>query len=182
MGSISPSLDPELLQTILETYRPTRFIETGSGAGHTAALAAGYFRRVDTIELYPDTYQRAYRRLRPFANVVLHLGNSPNVLAQMLPDLREPALFWLDAHWACGPRLAPECPLLEELRAINGTRGRHVILIDDARLFTDAPPAPHDPGQWPTLDEIQRLVTAWQDGSRLAVQDDVIRILPQNDE
>ena len=59
---------------------------------------------------------------------------------------------------------------MEELGAIyrhNPTA--HVILIDDARHFTGA-------GDYPSLDELRRLVDEWSPGASIEVADDIIRL------
>ena len=54
-------------------------------------------------------------------------------------------------------------------------RKNALILIDDARLFLCAPPAPHKPEQWPTIAEICRLFDA---DRYVQVINDVIFIVP----
>lgn len=65
-----------------------------------------------------------------------------------------------------------ECPLLDELAAIGAGHPHDCLIIDDARLFTSAPPPPHDCAQWPTIEAIfdamrlqrpQHMVTALSD-------------------
>jgi hypothetical protein len=60
-------------------------------------------------------------------------------LCDVLAGLREPALFWLDAHY-CGPGSARgplDSPIARELEALEAhpVRG-HVVLIDDMRYFS----------------------------------------------
>jgi hypothetical protein len=47
-----------------------------------------------------------------------------------------------------------ECPVLEEIEAIGEGHPDDSFVIDDARLFASAPPAPMDPAKWPTLLEV----------------------------
>ena len=45
-----------------------------------------------------------------------------DVLRKILPTVRRPMLYWLDAHWTGEQGTAGEdeqCPLLDELRTIN---------------------------------------------------------------
>jgi hypothetical protein len=86
-------------------------------------------------------------------------------------------LYWLDAHW-CGSGTAgneAECPLLAELDAIAALNADSAILIDDARLFLAAPPAPHDPRQWPLLtDVVERLRTLNREHGLWIVNDVIV--------
>ncbi len=54
-------------------------------------------------------------------------------------------------------------------------RPHDLILIDDARLFLAAPPAPHKPEQWPTIADICRLFDA---DRYVQVIHDVIFLVP----
>ena len=93
-------------------------------------------------------------------------------------------MFWLDAHW-CGEGqhdaalLGDECPLREELDAINNHpfAGQHLILIDDARLFIDGPPPPHDPKQWPGITEVTRALARFP--REIWMEQDVIVARPK---
>jgi hypothetical protein len=101
--------------------------------------------------------------LAGFKNVHLYEMNSPDFLRLVRPQVSQPAVFWLDAHWCGGPRIGPECPLLLELAEIKGTFGHSVILADDANYMTAPPPPPHDPSQWPTMDHIRAFLDTWNE-------------------
>jgi hypothetical protein len=77
-------------------------IETGTYYGDGALDLAKFFRTVHTIELSPKWHEFASRRLAEFKNVTCHLGDSAEVLARILPEINEPVLFYLDAHWSGG--------------------------------------------------------------------------------
>jgi FkbM family methyltransferase len=100
------------------------------------------------------------------------LGDSRDILPQL--DLSEPTVFWLDGHWSAGDTAGEgdECPLLDELATIGP---QHAILIDDARLFIEPPPPPHDPEQWPTLEQVIDAL----DDREVAIRDDVVIALPR---
>lgn len=156
------------------------FIETGTYKAGTTRWAAQHFDRVITIEGYEPRYARFIASGVP-ENVTAVFGDSRFKLAEVLRSINERALYWLDAHW-CGEGATDsggdECPLREELDAILAheaqTGVQHILLIDDARLFTAPPPYPHDPAQWMTYAEIVNLFPA----RRVFIQDDVIFILP----
>jgi hypothetical protein len=153
------SIPLELMFAMRKRFGLEQFVETGTYHGKSAMLATSQFDLVTTCDIDPEKVKRLTGlRLPSPKRLVAICGNSPDVLRTIFadPDCK-PALVWLDAHWSEGPKLGPECPLLDELLAIGGTHGKHVILIDDARLFLNPPPPPHDPGQWPTFNEIRAL-------------------------
>jgi hypothetical protein len=138
------------------------FVETGTYHGETTRAVAPHFVRVHTIEGVAERWQ-AVRRDMP-RNVQCILGNSGEVLGEVLAGISEPALIFLDAHWIhAGQPVGldpyqqplPLCPLLRELDQIDMTVP-HVILIDDLTFF-DYPP--HNRGgldEWPSLDQVMR--------------------------
>lgn len=138
------------------------FVETGTLAGATAIWASPHFDRVITIELDPEQRKRAMVNAAARCwrdNIEFILGDSRDKLLPALAGLDAPALIWLDAHW--GPDLgykrpeAGECPILAELAQIKNCKFRHVVLIDDARLFTGNARERHNPSHWPTLEAIR---------------------------
>jgi hypothetical protein len=94
-------------------------------------------------------------------------------LPEVLATIREPALFWLDAHYSGGITSGSDeyCPVLRELELIfnNGVR-EHVVLVDDARLFVG------EKG-YPTVEQVASLAASHSD-RRVEVANDVIRITP----
>ncbi len=100
-------------------------------------------------------------------------------MRQIVPTLQGiPTLFWLDAHWnGDGHSREFECPVLEEVKAINDADLDAYIKEDDARLYLAPPPAPHDVKQWPSL---AQLVPALENGgqSMVLIVDDIIFAWP----
>ena len=97
-------------------FRRDVFVETGTlvGNGVWCALEAG-FRRCYTIEIQPHQYQAACERFqheRAQGRVELLLGDSAQKLPEVIAQISEPALFWLDAHLSqnYGQRLAKNGP------------------------------------------------------------------------
>lgn len=155
------------------------FVETGTYRGETTAWAAEHFARVTTIELSPKFHAAAVERFRAKPAVRVLNGSSAAVLREIARSLAGPTLFWLDAHWSgldTAGREA-ECPLLEEIAAINAASGEHAVLVDDARLFCAPPPRPHRAADWPDL---AATVAALADGGRryVALCQDVFIAVP----
>lgn len=100
-------------------------VETGSFVGDTLEyLGRRYpWLPVVGIEIDPDYAAVARRRTDSLANVEVRVGDSAELLAEPLRDLRRP-LVYLDAHWG------KDWPLAAELSAI--TCG--VIAVDDVDI------------------------------------------------
>jgi len=148
-----------------------RAVETGTLNGESAIKLASIFERVDTYELSRLLALKSWWNLRAYRNVHLHVGDS----RKLLRPSTEPTLYWLDAHWSAGPTAGRtrECPLLDELAITSpGTVGDW-YLIDDARMFVNPPPPPHDPAQWPTIEQIRDLVAQMRPECETVVHDDL---------
>ncbi|MEX2219089.1 MAG: hypothetical protein WD749_10060 [Phycisphaerales bacterium] len=133
------------------------FVETGTYMGDTAAALAQVCQRVYSIELAPALAARARAKFAGRPAVQIFEGDSATVLPRILAELREPALFWLDAHYSGGPTAVSSeaaVPIFRELAAIfeHPVEG-HIVLIDDIRHFC---------GQkgYPTFDELRAFVQA----------------------
>jgi hypothetical protein len=80
--------------------------------------------RVYTVEINENCF-KAVGRLNRIPEITRYLGNSPEVLDAVIPNIETPALFYLDAHWdTC-------CPLVDELGVIAEHRIQPVIVIHD---------------------------------------------------
>ena len=181
MGIVAPGFPADIALELAQIENISVFVETGTYRGDTARLAASHFAQVHTIELSENFYRDNAEKFSSVPNIVPHLGDSRAVLPHILSKIgSQPALFWLDGHWSSGVTAGAgdECPLLDEL-ALLGQRDADLILIDDARFFLSAPPAPHDPACWPTLVDIVHALP--DQGGRCFMQiiDDVIFIVPR---
>ena len=150
-------------------------VETGTNYGHTVSAVLGTFHTIYSIELMDELWASARRRFARHPKVKLSHGDSARELPRILSELREPALFWLDAHYsgAGTARADIDTPIAQELLTISMHPIRnHVLLIDDAREFdgTDA---------YPTLDGCRRAAAEYWPQHTFDVADDVIRIAPR---
>jgi len=181
MGIVHPGVPSRLTLWLRDEAAAKDFIETGTYLAATALWAAQHFDRVVSIEADQALYEAARKRLASYANVDLRLGRSQDVLAVLVPKLSRPALIWLDAHW-CGGDIAvagenQECPLLEEIAAVDAGIIQHLIVIDDARFFLNPAPPPHKRDHWPSIGAVIDRLRAKYDGY-ICVTDDVIIRLP----
>jgi hypothetical protein len=156
----------------------TTFIETGTYKAATSKWAATEFKKVVTIEAHEKFYNRALRTFADKKNVRCVFGDSLVELPKVIKRLRKPTILWLDAH-KCrfeDSLTASECPLIDELKAIRDTGVRHIIMIDDARMFIEPPPEPYDSTQWPTLEEVKAVLP---DNYAVKIWHDAIIAVPQ---
>ena len=66
------------------------------------------------------------------------LGDSSDIIKNILPDINENVIFWLDGHFSSGETAQgkKDCPLIEEITHINELCKKDgIIIIDDLRLF-----------------------------------------------
>jgi hypothetical protein len=155
----SPAPPPHVVkQDILLRYQKQRrfstFIETGTFTGEMIHAMRPHFARLISIEMAPAIFGATERRFAGDARVELLLGDSGVLLPRVLSTLNHPALFWLDGHYmgATTARADQDSPVRAELAALlHHPVRRHIVLIDDARLFTGT-------DGYPTIDELRAWV------------------------
>jgi hypothetical protein len=140
-GAGGPS--PQLLKQYVVREYGRRFhastlVETGTYLGEMIEATAASFDQLYSIELDRALHARAVVRLGHLRNVSLFLGDSGELLGDVLSRVDGRCLLWLDGHYSGGvtARGSEESPVRRELEHI-GAAGRFgdVILIDDARCF-----------------------------------------------
>lgn len=170
---LPPHLKHQLLRRYARDYGLGVLIETGTYLGTTVRRVRDQFSRIVSIELDEILASEAKAYFADDPGVLIIQGDSSEVLPDVLRGLDVPALFWLDAHYSGGftARAASDTPIVRELESVLGHPVRkHVILIDDIREFGSAGyPAP----EW-----VEDLVVSQRPDLAVAVQDDVMRIVP----
>ena len=172
----SPAPPPHVVeQDILLRYQKQRrfstFVETGTFTGEMIHAMRPHFARLISIEMAPAIFEATKRRFAGDARVELLLGDSGVLLPRVLSTLNHPALFWLDGHYMGGTtaRADQDSPVRAELAALlHHPVRRHIVLIDDARLFTGT-------DGYPTIDELRTWIDRERPGSRVDVDADIIR-------
>lgn len=179
MGEFTFSIPRQLIGAIQENFRYRNFIETGTYLGATSIWAASLFEEVFTIEVNPELSSQAAMHANGISNIRFINGDSSIELGKVSEELKGSSLYWLDGHWCGGvEKLTHECPLMHELNAIKISE-EDIVLIDDARFFMGIVPAPHEPQEWPKIDEVISLLKLKYPSHVIIIEYDIIMCLPQ---
>lgn len=155
----------------------TILVETGTYLGDMVEAQKNRFKRIISIELGIELYQKAMERFKNDSHITIIQGDSGKVLPRIMPDINESAIFWLDGHYSAGitAKGDKDCPIFEELDAIleNDTLN-HILLIDDAQAFTGE-------GDYPEIKELSNYITSRNDNYQIKVEHGIIRcmIMPE---
>lgn len=154
-----------------ERFGTRVLIETGTYYASMLLAMKDRFDRLYSIELDETLHARARRFLARHKHIHLLRGDSGTKLPEVLADLKEPALFWLDAHYS-GPGTAIgtlETPIAKEMDfVLQHPVAGHVILIDDAHDFGRLP-------DYPTIEALGEFVAQRRPDWVYEVRDDIIR-------
>jgi hypothetical protein len=156
-----------------EKYKYEILVETGTYMGDMVEAQKAYFKKIFSIELGLDLFNKAVKRFISDKNVIIMLGDSGKVLPRILSDINEPAILWLDGHYSAGitAKGDKDCPIFEELNAIlNSAIFNHVLLIDDARLFIGQ-------GDYPSIEKLTEYVKSKNQNYKVEVKNDIIRFV-----
>lgn len=170
----------EVLRDYGVKYGLHTFIETGTNRGDTPWALRHNFDKLYTIELSEELYDAASARFRDSPMVQCVHGDSTERLPEVLPQFKGPALVWLDGHHS-GPGTAHgtlDTPIVQELEALFADGRKHVILIDDARIFDGQPEHldyPHY-GDYPSCEWVEEQARAH--GFDYELRDDIMRLTP----
>ena len=170
----------ELVIKLRDFFKADCLVETGTFMGGTALWASKRFGKVVTIENSLEIYDKTSKRLPHIKNIDFLYGHTLVKLEEIVPSLRVPTIFWLDAHWSGGKTYGStdECPILGEIEIINRSELPHCILIDDARLFTAPPPPPHNTKYWPDITTLLAAINS-KSGRYTVIVEDVIVSVPE---
>jgi hypothetical protein len=156
-------------------------VETGTFLGDTVEFFRHKLDMVYSIELSDELAAKAIKRFAGIANVKIIQGDSGEILADIVKQISSPALFWLDGHYSSEfyvndefirtARSEKDTPILKELGVLLNDHRQHVILVDDARMFTGE-------GDYPTLKAISNLVKQSRHSFEVFVDRDIINIIP----
>jgi virginiamycin A acetyltransferase len=167
-----PSVKQATIKDYARLHGTTTFVETGTFLGDTTTACLDSFERLITIELDEQLFNNAVAKFSQHKKVSVYRGDSGHVLAEVLPGISEPTLFWLDGHYSDGftAKGSLNTPILNELKHVFAHPIKnHTILIDDARCFTGE-------DDYPTVDYLREFVHKHDGNLIFSVDDDIIRI------
>jgi hypothetical protein len=156
-----------------DKYQYPVFIETGTYLGDMVDAQKKRFRKLISIEIGQDLAAKAKERFIRNKNVLIIQGDSGKILYDVLKDIEEPVIFWLDGHYSAGITAKGEkdCPIFEELDAIFRKRNnKFILLIDDARCFNGS-------GDYPTKENLISFIKNKNEYCLVDVKDDIIRFI-----
>ena len=156
MGQLNEAIQ---VKNVLDFYNIDNFVETGTGAAEVVRSISNIKSdlNIHTIEIIEEIFNKNKISNSYLTNVNWHLGQSSEVMPEILPQLEGNTLFWLDAHFpgadfglaSYGDEedLDKRLPLRSELEII--VKGRDVsddvFVIDDLRVYEDGP---FETGNW----------------------------------
>jgi hypothetical protein len=149
-------------------------VETGTYKGDMVFAMREIFKKIYSIELSETLHKKATKRFRKYSHIDLLQGNSGLVISNVLKELTQPAIFWLDGHYSGGITASAEkhSPVIDELETLIANNSlQHIILIDDARAFTGTE-------GYLTIDEVREMTSSKFPGYHFSVEDDIIRMVP----
>lgn len=163
----------EAIRKYQKDFSVKTFVETGTYRGEMVYVQRNHFSRIISIELSEQLHLIAVKRLRGLDNVTLMRGDSSEVLEKVVAALDVPAIFWLDGHYSGFETAKGELntPINRELDIILGSEQKHILLIDDARLFTGE-------NDYPSIQQLRDKVNSKKKNYQFVVEDDIIRFYP----
>lgn len=154
-------------------YKVRILVETGTLLGDMVDAMKDNFTQIYSIEISPELAHRAQQRFEKYQHIKIIENDSAIALKSLVPELREPALFWLDGHYSGGEtgKGDKDTPIMEELATIYASDISHIVLIDDARCFG----AEKD---YPSQDELATYIRSFRPNATFSVTNDCIVIAP----
>jgi hypothetical protein len=112
------------------------FIETGTYMGNGVQTAYNLgFKNIYSIEFSDYYYNYCIQRFKDYHNIHLYKGGSATLLNEILQNITEPSVIFLDAHYCADGVTGLDnvwIPIKEELEAIKNNKIKeHIIIIDD---------------------------------------------------
>jgi hypothetical protein len=122
-GALEDKFAFQELEKLVQEFNIERIIETGTYYGWSTKKISELGLKIDTIEINERFYQEV-KDILTEENIKLHLGNSVNVLKEIIEESEKNLLIFIDSHWG-------ELPLIQELEVIKNKKIEPVILIHD---------------------------------------------------
>ena len=155
------------------------FIETGTYLGDTVYSLSKYFTKIFTFEISEELVNLARKRFENNPHIKIIQGDSGVELKNILFNINEKTIFWLDGHYSEGflysKKYNLETPIIKEIETIFMSSIKNlgnIILIDDAFEFDGT-------RGYPTIEELEKLVNTYTDKYMVYVKYNIVFILPK---
>ena len=115
------SINIDFIKQLRDDYNNYQvFIETGTLNGDSTFSLEPYFNELHTIELSEYYYYNTKARYNG-NKINFYLGDSTDVLKEILPNINDDTIFFLDGHYSSGDTAQgnKDFPLIEEIENIN---------------------------------------------------------------
>ena len=111
------------VKKIIKKYNIKNIFETGTYLGATTKVLSALVQNIYTVECNSSYFKKSEEFLKNCKNVKMYLGNSPEIMSKIIPNLKGNTLFFLDAHWY------NYCPLIDEIKTIEKYKKENPVLI-----------------------------------------------------
>jgi hypothetical protein len=164
-------LKQRVVREYAERYALHVLVETGTYYGEMVAAMKNRFRAIYSVEFDHRLAQRAIKKFGRYKHVHIFEGDSRQIVPDLLKQIAEPALFWLDAgYYGWAGVQGDKQRLTTELEAILHDPGKkHVVLMDDAHGLNGQNGAP-------TIDQLKQRIQAEWPQRTSDVEYDILRI------
>ncbi|MFC0876840.1 hypothetical protein ACE01N_09605 [Saccharicrinis sp. FJH2] len=165
-----PVVKQKTIKEYQRRYQYNILVETGTYLGYMVSAQKRNFDKIYSVEISESLYKRAYKKFKRYSHIKLILGDSGEKMADIISEINEPAIFWLDGHYSAGITSKGElnCPIWKELDAIFTKNLPHIFLIDDARDFKGE-------NDYPTIKELTEYFKKKNPQYNITVINDIIR-------
>lgn len=166
-----------MLKKYCHLFELRTLVETGTYFGDMVDSMKHEVDKIYSVELSRKLFEKASNRFSADEHIEIINGDGGEKLPQIMQQLDQPALFWLDGHYSAGftAKGESDTSILRELVAIfEAPNLDHVVIIDDARCFGS------DAG-YPTIDEIKKYVLSQRPDAQILIENDSIIITPHRE-
>jgi hypothetical protein len=148
-------------------------IETGTFRGEMVEAQRRNFKKIYSIELSHELYETALSKFKRFDHIHLIEGDSSEMLKEVMSQINEPCLFWLDGHYSGGDTAKGKlnCPIYGELDTIFSKPFDHVLVIDDANDFNGTL-------DYPKIEELFAYVISKKSNYKMDIRENIISFYP----
>jgi hypothetical protein len=108
-------------------YKIKTLVELGSCVFGSTKWFAENFEKVITVEINEEFRNIGLQRTKGLTNIVSLLGNSVQMLPEMLKSCDNNTIIFIDSHWQT-------LPLLEELKLIKESGLKPCIVVHDCHV------------------------------------------------